>query len=104
MTAATVSRPVGTAGPGDHLCLSFASDTEQHELTTAFVRKGLADGEKVFYFTDTTPAMHGARALVLAAENLADGRRLVLDSAPRELTKFLRLTGWDRAMNVVVGE
>lgn len=47
---------VGAMAPGDHLCVSFDSDAEQHAVAVRFVRDGLDNREKVAYFTDTEPA------------------------------------------------
>jgi hypothetical protein len=56
---------VGRVRPGDHLCLEFGTDClefgtddEQREVLAAFMLAGLAQGEKVVYFTDgTAPEM-----------------------------------------------
>lgn len=50
----TAVRQVDRVRPGDHLCLAFDTDDEQREVLTAFLVAGLARGEKVVYFTDTT--------------------------------------------------
>jgi hypothetical protein len=34
---------------------------------------------------------------------MADGHRLIVDSAPPELVRMLRLSGWDRITNLVIG-
>jgi anti-anti-sigma factor len=39
--------------------------------------------------------VEGLRALVSAAEDLCDGRRLVIEGLPAQLRKVLRLVGWD---------
>jgi hypothetical protein len=38
----TVSRPVGALRPGDHACLTFASDVRRREAVTRFAARGLA--------------------------------------------------------------
>ncbi|MFC4061318.1 MEDS domain-containing protein [Planomonospora corallina] len=60
MTAGTVVRQIRDLGPGDHLCLPFADDTEQREIATAFVTAGLTRRERVLYFTDraSTATVH----------------------------------------------
>lgn len=47
--------------------------------------------------------VQGVRVLARTAAGMVDGHRLVLDSAPQELVRMLRLTGWDRTPNLVVG-
>lgn len=55
MTAIHYARPVGAALPGEHPCLSYGDDAEQHEVAAGFVRAGLDNREKVFYLTDSAP-------------------------------------------------
>lgn len=47
--------PVGRVRPGDHACLSFANDAEQHDVAASFVRDGLASRQKVYYLIDADP-------------------------------------------------
>lgn len=44
----------------------------------------------------------GLRAVVRAARNLGDGRRLVLQGAPGQLQKALQIVGWAELPNLVV--
>lgn len=46
--------------------------------------------------------LQGVRALARTAAGLADGHRLVVDSAPPELPRMLRLSGWDHTANLVI--
>ncbi len=39
---------------GDHSCCAYSDDQEKSRAVTAFVGAGLANGERVLYFTDTT--------------------------------------------------
>jgi anti-anti-sigma factor len=39
---------------GDHLCLPFATDDEQREVLTAYIKDGLDRGERVLYLADQT--------------------------------------------------
>jgi anti-anti-sigma factor len=48
--------------------------------------------------------VQGVRALVRTAAGMADGQRLVVDSAPPELLRMLRLSGWDHVTNLVIGD
>jgi anti-anti-sigma factor len=47
--------------------------------------------------------VQGVRALARTAVGMADGHRLILDAAPPELLRLLRLSGWDRISNFVIG-
>jgi anti-anti-sigma factor len=47
--------------------------------------------------------VHGVRVLARTAAAMAGGCRLVLDSAPQQLVRMLRLTGWDQTPNLVAG-
>jgi anti-anti-sigma factor len=38
--------------PGDHACLTFSDAEERLDIVAAFVRDGLADGQRVICFTD----------------------------------------------------
>lgn len=44
----------GRIRPGDHLCLTFATDAEQREVVSAYIADGLRRGERVLYFSDRT--------------------------------------------------
>ncbi|MEW9552150.1 MEDS domain-containing protein [Nonomuraea sp. NPDC050783] len=70
---------------GDHVCLTFAHETEQRAVAGAFVSDGLHRGERVMYFTDE-PAPDGvlgwlADAGVDVAGATANGRLEVLTAA-----------------------
>ncbi|MFJ6722448.1 SpoIIE family protein phosphatase [Streptomyces sp. NPDC091259] len=41
---------------GDHSCCAYSDDQEKSRAVTGFVGAGLANGERVLYFTDTTAA------------------------------------------------
>jgi anti-anti-sigma factor len=47
--------------------------------------------------------VQGVRALARTAADMADGHCLVVDSAPPELLRMLRLSGWDRITGLVIG-
>lgn len=47
--------------------------------------------------------LDGLRVLVRAAAELSDGRSLVLDAAPPEVHRVMRLIGWDRAPGLAFG-
>jgi anti-anti-sigma regulatory factor len=44
--------PAGTARHGDHLCCAFDSPAQQEELVIDFVRAGLEQDDRVWYFAD----------------------------------------------------
>ncbi|GAA2597635.1 MEDS domain-containing protein [Actinomadura fulvescens] len=55
-TLVSVRRPVRELRPGDHALLTFANDEEQRSVIGAFVRDGLAAGDKVIYLAETAQA------------------------------------------------
>jgi anti-anti-sigma regulatory factor len=64
--------------PGDHACLSFASDAERWEVLRVFAQNGFARGEKVAFFVDG--AMSSAEVsdrIIGAGPNRPDGQFVV---------------------------
>ncbi|MFG2001982.1 MEDS domain-containing protein [Spirillospora sp. NPDC048911] len=55
-TLVSTRRPVRELRPGDHALLTFADDDEQRYVAGAFVRDGLAAGDKVIYLAETARA------------------------------------------------
>ncbi|MFI0351885.1 MEDS domain-containing protein [Actinomadura sp. 9N407] len=51
----SVRRPVCELRPGDHAWLAYGSQEEQHHVAGAFIRAGLAAGEKVIYLAGAAP-------------------------------------------------
>jgi anti-anti-sigma factor len=47
--------------------------------------------------------VQGVRALARTAADMADGQRLIVESAPPELLRVLRLSGWGHVTSLVVG-
>ncbi len=50
--------PAATARHGDHLCCAFDSPAQQEELTIEFVRAGLEQNDRVWYFADANEPQH----------------------------------------------
>ena len=53
----TETRP---AGSGTHVCLIYDDEEERREVVARFIGDGLAEGERVAYFTDGDPEQVGA--------------------------------------------
>ncbi|CAL9329685.1 MEDS domain-containing protein [Streptomyces sp. enrichment culture] len=67
MTADATSRLPGMAArtaPGHHASVVYADDDAWAGHLTAFVRTGLAEGARVWYFADTTAPEHVLRTLM----------------------------------------
>ena len=56
MTTVDPNRTIAGIEPGHHLCWLYQSQQEHRALLTPFLRRGLAQGERVIYVVDAHPA------------------------------------------------
>ncbi|MBZ5561982.1 MAG: MEDS domain-containing protein [Acidobacteriia bacterium] len=57
MTSCTEVRKIRDLAPGDHLCCFYETEEEHRASTTAFLRRGLEENDKVLYIVDANDAV-----------------------------------------------
>ena len=62
--------PAGRARHGDHLCCAFDSPDQQEELVIDFVRAGIEQDDRVWYFADVNEPQHVLDLLRAAGINV----------------------------------
>ncbi len=84
--------PAASALHGDHLCCAFDSAAQQEELVIDFVRTGLQQDDRVWYFADTSEPQYVLDVLQGAGVNvdqaLARGQLSVFTAEDSYLTQL----------------
>jgi anti-anti-sigma regulatory factor len=76
--------PAGAARHGDHLGCAFDSPAQQEELVIDFVRAGLEQNDRVWYFTDTNEPQYvldTLRGAGIAVDQALDRQQLAVFTA-----------------------
>jgi anti-anti-sigma factor len=88
--------------------LKFAGEIDSsnaHAVTQSLIAGGTAEGDVHLDVTQLRFIdVSGIRAIVSAAENLGEGRRILLHGLPAQLARVVSIVGWAEAPTLVICE